>query len=144
MSIRAHNKLVTIGVATLIGVPLVCLGAALDGFAPHGTTLGFLMRTVPVALAIPALLIAFNFLCDKWERHGRLESSLSSRRRLDRHVFSDQQADGELTVGSVTRIKDYAETNAGGMPARSSRRGWHLDWSRRGALPPASRHVAGQ
>ena len=64
-----RNKLIAAGVGIVMAIALACLGAALDGFAPRGSALGFACRTVPMVLAIPLVLVAFNFLCDRWERH---------------------------------------------------------------------------
>jgi hypothetical protein len=56
-----RSKLIAAGVGIVMALSLACLGAALDGLAPRGTAVGFACRTVPMLLAIPLLLVAFNF-----------------------------------------------------------------------------------
>jgi hypothetical protein len=128
MAMRCRNKLVAIGVGAFVALSLACLGAVLDGVGPHGSTLGFIIRTVPMALAIPLLLVAFNFLCDKWERHDGVEDGTQEENvSTARQPRSDQKScgvgpEGGRVIGRVTRTENYSlPTTSGFFATRGSR-----------------------
>ena len=129
MTNQTRNKLVAVGVGTLVALPLVCLGVALDGMARQGTTLGFLARTGLIAVAIPLVAFVFNYLCDRWERHGEADSSEPASPRLARRGLSDANNKLGPAGGFVTRVEICREPAA----AKSSQRQPGVD-SRRGPV----------
>ena len=106
---RSRNKLIVIGVGSVVAISLASLGAVLDGIAPQGAVPGFLVRTVPVALAIPLLMLAFHYLCDKWSGTADWRSTSGpSGDSAGRAPGQGASNDGGMTVGCVTRIETQA------------------------------------
>ncbi len=119
-----RNKLIAAGVGIVMAIALACLGAALDGFAPRGSALGFACRTVPMILAIPLVLVAFNFLCDRWERHDG-EATDALEQATPTQPFANAAprcgVKGEV-IGRVTRSENFRLHSSDGIfSARGSR-----------------------
>jgi hypothetical protein len=63
MSPRFRNKLLTGCVALLASTILVAASASLELIALHGV-IGWLIRTLPLVVPIPAVLFGYEALCD--------------------------------------------------------------------------------
>ena len=63
MSPRFRNKLLTVCVTVLTSAALVGISMMLDAMAPKGT-LGWMIKTIPLIAAIPAVLFGYEAVCD--------------------------------------------------------------------------------
>jgi hypothetical protein len=64
MSPRFRNKLLTAALAAVASIFLVGTMVVLDVAVPAGMHLGWLIKTAPLAVVIPAVLIGYDALCD--------------------------------------------------------------------------------
>ena len=67
MSPRFRNKFLTISVGIMTSLLLVGGAIALDRIAPRGM-LGWLIKTISLAVAIPVVLVGYESLCDWYYR----------------------------------------------------------------------------
>ena len=88
MSARFRNRLLTVCVAVLASMLLVSVTIVLDVIAPKGTVFGWLLRTVPLILVIPAIMIGFDALCD-WYYHAFIIANQETSKERNRSVSVD-------------------------------------------------------
>jgi hypothetical protein len=67
MSPRFRNKFLTICVGVMTSLLLVGGAMAIDRIAPRGM-LGWLIKTISLAVAIPVVLVGYESLCDWYYR----------------------------------------------------------------------------
>jgi hypothetical protein len=72
---QLKNKVLVVSLALAVAGILTCAGALFDVFMPRGSAMAFLGEMVLLGLVACGLVIAFTWLCDKWESHvdDRLE-----------------------------------------------------------------------
>ena len=72
---QLKNKVLVVSLALAVAGILTCAGALFDVFMPRGSAMTFLGEMVLLGLVACGLVIAFTWLCDKWESHvdDRLE-----------------------------------------------------------------------
>ena len=117
MSPRFQNKLLTVCVALLASMVLLGVAVVLEVIAPKGA-LGWLIKTVPLVVAIPAALVGYEAICDwyykrfilrenqklyekldlretRYSDHGRWEPRIKGPacEQRNRHVFTQIRAD---------------------------------------------------
>ena len=65
MSVHFRNKLLTVCIAIAASLVLVGTTVALEVLAPAGK-LGWLIKTLPLVIAIPAVLFGYESICEWW------------------------------------------------------------------------------
>jgi hypothetical protein len=112
-----RNKLVAAGVGSFLAIGLGVVCATLERLAPHATALGFLIRTVPMLIAVPLVLVVFNFLCDRWEWHDRAEVDASQKSKqqtrsakhepANRGPAKSARPETRQVIGRITRTENF-------------------------------------
>lgn len=74
MSVRMKNKPLVLCMALVAAAGLAGVAAALNGLFPQASVVGFIVRTAPLAIAIPFVLIAFSGLCDRFDGRSDQET----------------------------------------------------------------------
>ena len=85
MSAPIQNKPLVVCAAIVASAGLVGLVAVLNASFPSASLVGFIVRTAPLAVAIPFVLIGFNAWCDRFEGQrdtNRIVQSKSAGRAL--------------------------------------------------------------
>ena len=82
MSPRFQNKLFTVCVALLASMVLLGVAVVLEVIAPKGA-LGWLIKTVPLVVAIPAALVGYEAICDWYYKRFILRENQKLYEKLD-------------------------------------------------------------
>ena len=82
MSPRFQNKLLTVCVALLASMALLGVAVVLEVIAPKGA-LGWLIKTVPLVVAIPAALVGYVAICDWYCKRFILRENQKLYEKLD-------------------------------------------------------------
>ena len=96
VSPRFRNKLLTSLVALVASSAFIGAAVLLDALAPHGA-LGWLVKTIPLAVAIPVILIGYETACDWYYKRFILGEN--------RRFFTEQMHFEEATDANPQQLE---------------------------------------
>jgi hypothetical protein len=112
---RSRNKPLVICIAIVASVFLAGAGALLDGLAPRASLAGFFMRTIPLAVVIPFVLVGFNALCDRCDGRPTNRIALDGQSRWD-----DRSTQHDAYVADRRRIAVHERSFRSVVPGKKS------------------------
>jgi hypothetical protein len=74
MSVRMKNKPLVLFTALVAAAGLAGVAAVLNSLFPQASAVGFMVRSAPLAVVIPIVLIGFSWLCDRLDRPSDQET----------------------------------------------------------------------
>lgn len=117
MSFRTQNKTFAVCIAGLAAITLTGVSAWLNMFTPAGAFMGLVVRIVSLAVILPPVLLAFNFLCDRCD--GEQDTTAQATNQ-EEHVepvglvYRGIPLGGDTTMGSFsTPLKHDGDAHNG-------------------------------
>jgi hypothetical protein len=98
MGWQGWNRIFAVSLCLAAAGGLACLAALYNAFVPRGSVVAFLAATVPLALAIGAVVVGFVWVCEK------IEDCLAQR--ADRRLGGGPADDGRIVANLEFRQKE--------------------------------------